>query len=279
MKTWLVKIKTLPTAWHPLTSRHSVSNFDRQIVTWVWWALKLGECQDCPPQDCPLGGNSEVGNPESISHQDCPPQLLSFWWIVFAWYRPRVNARDTDSILNYNILKNNIIFAIWGDFINHTVKKSLTTTLSWWRWYMVDFFSGRTDHIKSGDKLSSVIVNKQWEENRSDLGHSKLTSLQHVCQVIQIFQPTGQPYVDSQRRKVTHVIRMQQISQAVNLTSSFTARRSHTNVLNAANHSVKLEIWSLTCSERRGTTSEHNATKLEHRLLCCSSFVVTTDYA
>ena len=24
--------------------------------------------QDCPPQDCPLGGN-----PESISHQDCPP--------------------------------------------------------------------------------------------------------------------------------------------------------------------------------------------------------------
>ena len=107
------------------------------------------------------GGNPEVGNSESISHQDCPPQLLSFWWIVFAWYRPRVNARDTDSILNYNFLKNNIFFAIWEDFINHTVKKSLTTTLSWWRWYMVDFFSGRTDHIKSGDKLSSVIVNKQ----------------------------------------------------------------------------------------------------------------------
>ena len=79
---------------------------------------------------------------------------------------------------------------------------------------MVDFFSGRTDHIKSGDKLSSVIVNKQWEENKSDLGHSKLTSLQDVCQVSQIFQPTGQPYVDSHWREVTHMLRMQQIIQS-----------------------------------------------------------------
>ena len=35
--------------------------------------------QDCPPQNCPLGGNPEVGNSESISHQDCPPQLLCFF--------------------------------------------------------------------------------------------------------------------------------------------------------------------------------------------------------
>ena len=35
--------------------------------------------QDCPPQDCPLGSNPVVGNPESISHQDCPPQLLCFF--------------------------------------------------------------------------------------------------------------------------------------------------------------------------------------------------------
>ena len=30
-------------------------------------------------KDYPLGGNPEVGNPESISHQDCPPQLLCFF--------------------------------------------------------------------------------------------------------------------------------------------------------------------------------------------------------
>ena len=67
-----------------------------------WWT------KDCPPQDCPPVGNPEVGNPESISHQDCPPQLLSFLWIVCAWYGPWVNAGDTASIFNHNILKNKV---------------------------------------------------------------------------------------------------------------------------------------------------------------------------
>ena len=38
--------------------------------------------QDWAPQDCPLVGNSEVGNPEYTSHQDCPPQLLCCLCIV-----------------------------------------------------------------------------------------------------------------------------------------------------------------------------------------------------
>ena len=40
--------------------------------------ITLDYRQDCPPQDCPLGGNLEVGNPESISYQDCPPQYYVF---------------------------------------------------------------------------------------------------------------------------------------------------------------------------------------------------------
>ena len=80
--------------------------------------------QDCPPQDCPLGGNPEVGNPESISHQDCPPQLLIFLRIVCAWYGPWVNAGDTDSIFNHNILKNKAIHAISGDIWKRTMVKS-----------------------------------------------------------------------------------------------------------------------------------------------------------
>ena len=50
----------------------------------VFWVLHSeGQCipdtlRIAHPRIGHLGGNPEVGNPESISHQDCPPQLLSF---------------------------------------------------------------------------------------------------------------------------------------------------------------------------------------------------------
>ena len=164
-----------------------------------------------------------------------------------------MNARDTDSILNYNILKNNIIFAIWGDFINHTVKKSLTTTLSWWRWYMVDFFSGRTDHIKSGDKLSSVIVNKQEEENRSDLGHGNWqTHILATCVSSHSNIPANWPAICWLAKEKSYTYAQNATDHSFKLkiwrlTCSFTAGGSHTNVLNATTHSDLLDIWRLTC--------------------------------
>ena len=82
--------------------------------------------QDCPPQNCPLGGNPEVGNSESISHQDCPPQLLCFLWIVCARYGPWVNAGDYASVFNHNILKNKVIHAITGDIWKRSVERSQT---------------------------------------------------------------------------------------------------------------------------------------------------------
>ena len=85
-----------------------------------WWTL------DCPPQNCPLGGNPEVGNPESISHQDCPPQLLFFLCSICAWYGSWVNAGDHASVFNHNILKNKVIHAISGDIWKRTVEKSQT---------------------------------------------------------------------------------------------------------------------------------------------------------
>ena len=51
------------------------NNMDNNEQQWT----TLDNPQDCPPQNCPLGGNPEVGNSESISHQDCPPQLLCFF--------------------------------------------------------------------------------------------------------------------------------------------------------------------------------------------------------
>ena len=86
-----------------------------------------------------------------------------------------------------------------------------------WRWRSGKIIQkserGRTDHIKSGDKLSSVIVNEQEEDNRSDLGHGNWqTHILTTC--VSIFQPTGQPYVDSHWREVTHMLRMQQIIQS-----------------------------------------------------------------
>ena len=51
-------------------------NFKYPYISLMNYTINLyGECQDCPPQYCPLGGNPEVGNPEYISYQDCPPQL------------------------------------------------------------------------------------------------------------------------------------------------------------------------------------------------------------
>ena len=75
-----------------------------QIVIGEWFLglggffvrVKKDYPQDCPPQDCPLGGNLEVGNPESISHQDCPPQLLCFFmnclYLIWTWVNAGLNA-------------------------------------------------------------------------------------------------------------------------------------------------------------------------------------------
>ena len=116
-----------------------------------------GECQDCPPQDCPLGGNSEVGNPESISHQDCPPQLLCFIWIVCAWYGPCVNAGDMTSVFKHNILKNKVIYAIWWTIWKRTVEKSQTNStnaMKIWKWRRSKVPKSKTLRLN----LSSEII-------------------------------------------------------------------------------------------------------------------------
>ena len=102
--------------WRMLYSQQAARIMEKLVtVTWLSTSASRDYPQDCPPQDCPLGGNPEVGNPKSISHQDCPPQLLCFSWIVCAWYGSWVNAGNTAIIFNHNILKNKVIRAIEGD--------------------------------------------------------------------------------------------------------------------------------------------------------------------
>ena len=115
--------------------------------------IKLGDYpQDCPPQGCPLGGNPEVGNSEYISHQDCPPQLLSFIWIVCAWYGPWVSAGDMASVFDHRILyilKNKTLHAIWRDIWKRTVEKGKKMQPMW-------------QCILSGRPFEDSLENTQW---------------------------------------------------------------------------------------------------------------------
>ena len=42
-------------------------NYTVYIFHTQWWITLPGEFQDCPPKNCPLGDNSEVGNPLGLS--------------------------------------------------------------------------------------------------------------------------------------------------------------------------------------------------------------------
>ena len=42
-----------------------------------------------------------------------PTPTIMFLWIACAWYGPWVNAGNTASVFNHNILKNKVIHAIW----------------------------------------------------------------------------------------------------------------------------------------------------------------------
>ena len=65
------------------------------------------------------------------------------WSLAFVLLFKSLSSNDIElpSHQNHGIIINNVIFAIWGDIINHTEEKSLTTSLSWWRLYMVDIFT------------------------------------------------------------------------------------------------------------------------------------------
>ena len=128
-----------------------------------------------------------------------------------------------------------------------------------WRWRSGKIIQkserGRTDHIKSEDKLSSFIVNKQEEENRSDLGHGNWqTHILATCVSSHSNIPANWPAICWLTLEISYTYAQNATNHSVKLyiwrlTCSFTAGRSHTNVLNATKHSDLLDIWRLTCSE------------------------------
>ena len=131
--------------------------------------------QDCPPQDCPLGGNLEVGNPESISHQDCPPQLLCFFmnclYLIWTWVNAGLNASvfkslyfeeqsdscDFRSHLKMhsgnatNVTMHDLGQAIWELVWKHTVKKTKQMQTVWF-------------YNQSGRRFEETFENIQWRK-------------------------------------------------------------------------------------------------------------------